>query len=91
MTNRRYWKKLAEDEAQLCINQNIVIAGAMQAIIHILEQMKGPELYLADGYDYADVLATLRDMTPKVTPRAITDVHEVFADKFNVDQGEDQP
>jgi len=89
MKNREYFRMLARDEAQRCINQNAVIAGIINAMTEMIKSIGEPDLYLADGYDYASVLSLLADLTPKITDKAIGDVDEVFADKFGVDAGAD--
>ena len=85
MKNREYFKMLARDEAQQCINQNAIIAGIINAMTELIKKVGEPDLYLADGYDYVSMMSILADITPKITDKTIGDVDEVFADKFGVD------
>ena len=85
MKNRKYFKMLARDEAQRCIGQNAIIAGIINAMTELIKKIGEPDLYMCDGYDYAGMLSILADLTPKITDKTISDVDEVFADKFGVD------
>lgn len=85
MKNREYFRMLARDEAQYCINQNAFIAGIINAMTELIKKVGEPDLYMCDGYDYAGMLSILADITPKITDKTIGDVDEVFADKFGVD------
>ena len=85
MKDREYFRMLARDEAQQCINQNAVIASIINAMTELIKKAGEPDLYLADGYDYASMLSILADITPKITDKTIGEVNEVFADKLGVD------
>ena len=85
MKNREYFRMLARDEAQQCINQNAIIAGIINAMTELIKKVGEPDLYLADGYDYVSMMSILADITPKITDKTIGDVDEVFADKFGID------
>ena len=85
MNTREYFRMLARDEAKQCIDQNAIIAGIINAMTELIKKVGEPDLYLADGYDYASMLSILADITPKITGKTIGDVDEVFADKFGVD------
>ena len=89
MKNCEYFRMLARDEAQMCINKNAIIAGIINAMVELIKKVGEPDLYLADGYDYGSMLSILADITPKITDKTIGDVDEVFADKFGVDAGAD--
>lgn len=85
MKNREYFRMLARDESEKCINQNVIIARTIKAAIEMIKKVGEPDLYLADGYDYDSMLSILADLTPKFTEKSVRDVDEVFADKFGVD------
>lgn len=85
MENREYFKMLARDEAQQCINQNAIIAGIINTMTELIKKVGEPDLYLADGYDYVSMMSILADITPKITDKTLGDVDEVFSDKFGID------